>query len=69
MDSVVNAVNVDAKDKSQDGPQQSDGDEAMEEKAVEVNNQGIVATTERFTGMTSELESTGCGHGLTSEMT
>ncbi|POM59764.1 hypothetical protein PHPALM_31461 [Phytophthora palmivora] len=57
MDSVVNAVDVDAKDKSQDGPQQSDGDEAMEEKAVEVNNQGIVATTERFAGMMSELES------------
>ncbi|POM64118.1 Hypothetical protein PHPALM_20396 [Phytophthora palmivora] len=57
MDSVVNAVDVDAKGKSQDGPQQSDGDEAMEEKAVEVNNQGIVATTERFAGMMSELES------------
>ncbi|POM72377.1 LOW QUALITY PROTEIN: Hypothetical protein PHPALM_10913, partial [Phytophthora palmivora] len=93
MDSVVKAVDVDAKDKSQDGSQQSDGDEAMEEKAVEVNNQGIVATTERFAGMMSELESkvrflfpflldgdsylttdswvldSGCGHGLTSEMT
>ncbi|POM68887.1 Hypothetical protein PHPALM_14892 [Phytophthora palmivora] len=54
---IVNAVDVDAKDKSQDGPQQSDGDEAMEEKSVEVNNQGIVATTERFAGMMSELES------------
>ncbi|POM81689.1 Hypothetical protein PHPALM_307 [Phytophthora palmivora] len=92
MDSVVNAVDVDAKDK-RDRSQQSDGDETMEEKSVEVNNQGIVATTERFAGMMSELESkvrslypflldgdsylttdswvldSGCGHGLTSEMT
>ncbi|POM60386.1 hypothetical protein PHPALM_30767 [Phytophthora palmivora] len=89
MDSVVNAGD----DKIQGGPEQSDGDEAKEEKAVEVNNQGIVATTERFAGMMSELESkvrslypflldgesylttdswvleSGCGHGLTSEMT
>ncbi|POM64446.1 Hypothetical protein PHPALM_20015 [Phytophthora palmivora] len=56
-DSVVNAVDVDAKDKSQDGPQQSDDKEVMEEKAAEVNNRGIVATTEHFAGMMSELES------------
>ncbi|KAE8987647.1 hypothetical protein PR003_g21659 [Phytophthora rubi] len=59
MESVVNAVNVDAPGKAQAADKQSDGDVDMEGNQGENSMQTIAATTERFAGMMNELEEKG----------
>ncbi|KAL3667392.1 hypothetical protein V7S43_007618 [Phytophthora oleae] len=56
MDTVVNAVDVDPASTKKAAAKQSDGDIRMQDPRQEVSNPGIVATTERFAGIISELE-------------